>query len=221
MSSDGILDSSPVASAPAEDLPEHAVRVALLDLLKDAETITATEAAKALGYSSGLCSFHLRSLARHGYVEEAPHEGGRARPWRLRGRAGSPRPASADAASRAAEDSAAEDRPDGDFGELARGLEDESHRRWLAHRAAAPPDWQRDEAFSSVVYLTPEELAELGDAVRQLLARYRGRDTRAEMRPEEAVPVAAVMRLFPLIADAEVEVGAAHGGAPDIGGPGT
>ncbi|APU14890.1 hypothetical protein UA75_14245 [Actinoalloteichus sp. GBA129-24] len=167
------------------------MRAALLDLMKDTETLTSTEAAKALGYSSGLCSFHLRSLARHGYIEEAPHEGGRARPWRLL-RTERPDVVPAEEAG---------------FGELARGLEDESHRRWLEHRSAAPARWQRDEAFSAVVYLTPEELTELGAAVRELLARYRSRDARSEARPEGAAPVAAITRLFPLIADAAADDG--------------
>lgn len=35
----------------------------LVDLLAEAGTITVTEAASRLGYSSGLCSFHLRQLA--------------------------------------------------------------------------------------------------------------------------------------------------------------
>jgi hypothetical protein len=57
-----------------------------LDLLAEVGTVTSTEAARRLGRSSGLCSFHLRQLARHGMIEEAPHGGGRGgvRPWRLR-----------------------------------------------------------------------------------------------------------------------------------------
>lgn len=69
---------------PASPLPDHPVRIALLDLLAEAGTVTSTEAARRLGYSSGLCSFHLRQLARYRLIEEAPHPGGRARPWRLR-----------------------------------------------------------------------------------------------------------------------------------------
>nr|WP_229897799.1 winged helix-turn-helix domain-containing protein [Streptomyces finlayi] len=60
------------------------MRIALLDLLAEVGTLTSTQAAVRLGESSGLCSFHLRQLARHGLIEEAPHKGGRARPWRLR-----------------------------------------------------------------------------------------------------------------------------------------
>jgi hypothetical protein len=72
----------PAGSAAA--LPEHPVRVALLDLLTRAGSVTSTEAARELGYSSGLCSFHLRQLARQGLIEDAPTDGGRARPWQLR-----------------------------------------------------------------------------------------------------------------------------------------
>ncbi|MCX3063898.1 helix-turn-helix domain-containing protein [Streptomyces beihaiensis] len=64
---------------------QNPVRIALLDLLAEVGTATSTQAAARLGHSSGLCSFHLRQLARHGLIEEAPHSGGgRVRPWRLR-----------------------------------------------------------------------------------------------------------------------------------------
>ncbi len=72
-------------------LPDHPVRLALLDLLAELGSVTSAQAAERLGHSSGLCSFHLRQLARHGLIEEAPHDGGRARPWRLRWN--TPRPA--------------------------------------------------------------------------------------------------------------------------------
>ncbi|WP_394619216.1 winged helix-turn-helix domain-containing protein [Lentzea sp. JNUCC 0626] len=65
-------------------LPDHPVRVALLDLLAEHGTLTSTQAAALLGQSSGLCSFHLRQLAELGLIEEAPHQGGKARPWQLR-----------------------------------------------------------------------------------------------------------------------------------------
>ncbi|WP_372345496.1 winged helix-turn-helix domain-containing protein [Streptomyces sp. KL116D] len=76
--------STAAAPGPARRLPDHPVRIALLDLLAEAGTVTSTQAAARLGYSSGLCSFHLRRLAEHGPIEEAAHGGGRARPWRLR-----------------------------------------------------------------------------------------------------------------------------------------
>lgn len=165
------------------NLRDHHVRSDLLDLLAEVGTVTATEAASRLGYSSGLCSFHLRQLARHGYIEEAPHSGGRARPWRLRRQTG------------AAGGGSAEEQ----FGDLARGLEDESWQRWLTQRDQAPSAWRRDEAFSAVAYLTPEEMSRVADVIRRALAPYQDREQRPLARPEDARPVALITRLFPLL----------------------
>ncbi|WP_374118937.1 helix-turn-helix domain-containing protein [Streptomyces odontomachi] len=163
-------------------LREHEVRTALLDLLAEVGTVTATEAAARLGYSSGLCSFHLRQLARHGHIEEAPHTGGRARPWRLR-----------------QADAAAGTSAEADFGALARGLEDESWQRWLDQRDHAPAEWHHDEAFSAVSYLTPEEMSRVAATIRRALAPYQDREQRPLARPEGALPVALITRLFPLL----------------------
>jgi hypothetical protein len=151
--------------------PDHPIRTELLGLLREQDTVTATEAARQLGHSSGLCSFHLRQLARYGYVEEAGTADGRVRPWRLT------RPA---------------DGPD--LGVLARELEDEGYQRWLQHKHTAPSEWAIDEAFSSVLFLEPEELGEVGAQIRALLARYATREPTPGARP-----VAAVARLFPLL----------------------
>ncbi|MBO4252554.1 winged helix-turn-helix domain-containing protein [Streptomyces griseorubiginosus] len=163
-------------------MPEHRVRMALLDLLAEVGTVTATEAAGRLGYSSGLCSFHLRQLARYGHIEEVPHSGGRARPWRLRQTAPPATNASAEG-----------------FGHMARGLEDESYQRWLAQRDHAPAEWRQDEAFSAVVYLSPEEMSTVAAAVRQALAPYQHREQQTSARPASAQPVALIARLFPLL----------------------
>ncbi len=64
---------------PDDELPDHPVRSALLGLLAEAGTVTSTEAAARLGHSSGLCSFHLRQLARYGRIEAVPHAGRRRR----------------------------------------------------------------------------------------------------------------------------------------------
>ncbi len=161
------------------------MRVALLDLLAEVGTVTSTQAAARLGHSSGLCSFHLRQLARYGLIEEAPHNGGKARPWQLRWEA-----------SHQSEQEAPEE-----FVQLARGLEDESYRHWLAHRDQAPAEWQVEESFSAVVHLTPAEMTTLATSIRRLLADYRERDRRPAVRPEGTTAVAAVTRLFPLLTE--------------------
>ncbi len=182
---DDDLTARPGRTRPAGTaLPEHEVRTALLELLAEVGTVTATEAAARLGHSSGLCSFHLRQLARHGLIEEAPHRGGRARPWRLTRR---------DCAPGTSEEEA--------FGNLARGLEDESWQRWLTQRDGAPAEWRHDETFSAVAYLTPEEMRRVADAVRRALAPYQDREQRPLARPDGARPVALITRLFPLLSE--------------------
>ncbi|MFB8245807.1 ArsR family transcriptional regulator [Streptomyces sp. NPDC055952] len=159
----------------------------MLDLLAETGTLTSTEAAVRLGYSSGLCSFHLRQLARYGHIKEVPHSGGRARPWRLRSQTSQQPDAVADAA-------------DAGFGTLARGLEDESYQRWLTRRDRASQEWcEADEAFSAVAYLTPQEIRETAEAIRRLLSRYQDREHDPAARPSDALLAAAVARLFPLL----------------------
>lgn len=176
------LNAPDEQTAGTSALREHEVRTALLDLLAEVGTVTATEAASRLGYSSGLCSFHLRQLARHGHIEEAPRGGGRARPWRLRQHTPD-----------------AEEPTEEQFGDLARGLEDESWQRWLTQRDQASAEWRQDEAFSAVAYLTPQEMSRVAEVVRRALAPYQDREQRPLARPDGARPVALITRLFPLL----------------------
>ena len=67
------------------ELEPHPVRTALVELIRRDGAVTATDAARELGGSTGLYSFHLRQLARHGVIEEAQARPGRVRPWRLAG----------------------------------------------------------------------------------------------------------------------------------------
>ena len=61
----------------------HPIRLALLEALADAGTLTATEAGERVGESPANASFHLRQLAKYGFVEEAEGGTGRKRPWKL------------------------------------------------------------------------------------------------------------------------------------------
>ena len=193
-------------AAAEPELQAHPVREALLGLIRRDGVVTATTAAVELGGSTGLYSFHLRQLARYGVIEEAPAAGGRVRPWRLaRPEAAPARGEAAPAGARQAEAGArggasARRVSDAELSAVARGLEDESYQRWLEHRAGAPERWRHDEAFSQVVYLTPEEMAGLAHVVRAAIAQYRYREGHPAERPPAAAPVAVVARLFPLLA---------------------
>lgn len=59
----------------------HPLRVAMLGLLRTEGPATATALAGRLGESSGATSYHLRQLARYGFVEEVPESGDRRDRW--------------------------------------------------------------------------------------------------------------------------------------------
>ncbi|MGW3957278.1 ArsR/SmtB family transcription factor [Streptomyces sp. NPDC004752] len=60
----------------------HPLRMRLLDALRHGGPATASQLAGKLGESSGATSYHLRQLAAHGFIEDAPERGkGRERWW--------------------------------------------------------------------------------------------------------------------------------------------
>src|ERR1700750_1987712 len=61
----------------------HPVRLALIEALAE-RPLTATEAGERVGESPANASFHLRQLAKYGFVEEAEGGIGRRRQWKLR-----------------------------------------------------------------------------------------------------------------------------------------
>jgi len=64
----------------------HPLRVSLIELLRREGSLSATQAATRLGASQASCSFHLRQLAKFGFVQEVEGVRGRARPYRLSAR---------------------------------------------------------------------------------------------------------------------------------------
>ena len=63
----------------------HPVRMGIIEHLSVSGPLTATELADRLDESPANCSWHLRKLAEHGFVEEAGGGTGRQRPWRVPG----------------------------------------------------------------------------------------------------------------------------------------
>ncbi|NRQ37456.1 helix-turn-helix transcriptional regulator [Nonomuraea sp. NN258] len=65
----------------------HPLRVRLLGLLRLDGPATASELGREVGESSGSTSYHLRELAKYGFIEEDPERrDGRERRWRARHR---------------------------------------------------------------------------------------------------------------------------------------
>src|SRR6202042_2178730 len=77
-----VSDAAPLTDAVAMRALAHPVRVSLIELLAVVDTLTATQASELLGESPANCAFHLRTLAKYGFVEEAGGGRGRERPWK-------------------------------------------------------------------------------------------------------------------------------------------
>src|SRR5680860_921084 len=61
----------------------HPVRLGILEQLTIHGPMTATELADQLDETPSNCSWHLRKLAEHSFVEEAEGGVGRKRPWQI------------------------------------------------------------------------------------------------------------------------------------------
>ena len=158
----------------------HPLRVALLDLFGYHDTLTATQASELLGESPANCAFHLRTLAKYGFVREAGGGRGRERPWEIVSRSmrittQQPDPQAALAAD-----------------ELGRVMLD----RWLTRARQVfgsdnqVPGWDHAKGWTrSHVFLTPDETESLTQEMRRLLHRYEARYNDPARRPAGALPV--------------------------------
>jgi DNA-binding transcriptional ArsR family regulator len=163
----------------------HPMRLRLLDLLIDGP-LTATEAAAALGTTPANCSFHLRLLARHGFITEAEGGTGRQRPWQVVERFLTAPPEPDESTRQAMRDLA----PLVDLWHVARLAQ------WRRTSAEFPADWQRAARTTyAVVDLTAAELAKVVDAMHEVLLPYLQR-TRAEL-PPGAVPTDVHLTAMP------------------------
>jgi len=169
----------------------HPLRLALLELLWREGTINATQAASQLGESQASCSFHLRQLAKFGFIDEVEGVGGRARPWRLSRRG--MRVANVQDDPQAAIAWAALER-------LLRDRQLDRYRAWLEGRSAYPPPW-REAAYHShhVAWLTPEELHTVADQITELLtSAFPNRRDDPAARPAGALPVELLSIGYPM-----------------------
>jgi DNA-binding transcriptional ArsR family regulator len=168
----------------------HPIRLQLVGLLRREGPLTASEAGRLLGESSGSTSYHLRQLARYGLVEETGEGQGRTKPWRatamftnLPSATESPELAAASTHLKTV---------------LARRYL-QLTMQWLQHSAEDDPAWQRAAPFGdSMVYLTAAELAEVVNSVEQQLLRYADRLTDPGKRPADARLVTYLHLAFPL-----------------------
>lgn len=182
----------------------HPMRLRILEELAMTGAATATELSERLGESAANCSWHLRQLAKYGFIEEAEGGSGRQRPWRL--------------VVQSTGVSTAADEPEfvrarDALVDVLLGREVEAFRAWQAGRHAAPRQW-RDASFvtQSWDYLTVDELAELRqelkDVVDRCLMRLAERADPAR-RPPEARPIRFLAWAFPVLPPEEGPAGEA------------
>jgi DNA-binding transcriptional ArsR family regulator len=145
----------------------HPARSRILSHLQEQGPSTATECAEVVDESPSACSYHLRQLAKFGFVERAPTDDGRERRWRAKVSGyGIPKEV--------------QDRP-----EVLAALRPLT-RRWfednqevIAEYLATEPKfaavWRKAATFSTgAPYLTPDELIHLGQEIQKLIAPYEG-----------------------------------------------
>ena len=156
----------------------HPVRMKLILALRTRGPLTATQAGRLLGESSGTCSFHLRQLAKYGLVEETGEGTGREKPWRATTTSTNwdnvqPTPEATAAASLLSEVLA-----ESYFAALM---------RWLEVRSGESEEWQRAAFIGDrVLWVTADELAQIGRELSAIVDRYFERQVNPELRPPSA-----------------------------------
>jgi DNA-binding transcriptional ArsR family regulator len=143
----------------------HPVRIALLDALASEGPLTATQAGQAIGESPTTCSFHLRQLAKYGFIEETGDGQGRQRPWRLSHRGFRYSDVQSDREARLA------------AGTLTRVLQDwyiDRLEEGMDLRRDYPAEWQKVTGLTqSLLRVTPEQMRAIDEEITEILRRHQ------------------------------------------------
>jgi hypothetical protein len=170
----------------------HPVRMALIELFGVHPTLTATQASEALGESPANCAFHLRTLAKYGFVEEAGGGRGRERPWKASAQSLRIRLRSSDLETEQARVAAGALEQVWFDRWFARIREVFVNRRWSS-------EWE-DAAGSSttLTFLTPEEVRAMRDEISAIVSRHLDeRRVDPAQRPAGALPVEIATFAYP------------------------
>jgi predicted transcriptional regulator len=175
----------------------HPVRWALLEALSQAGTLTATQASEMLGESPANCAFHLRTLAKYGFVEEAGGGRGRERPWRQSYDGMSWRTRTDDPQASAAAEALDQVWLDRSLTRARQGLT--SMTKW--------PKGLEDSlgATTTRLYVTAAEADQLYSEISEVFERLVGMHHRyadrrdPKLRPADALPVEFVLMAYPVL----------------------
>jgi predicted ArsR family transcriptional regulator len=168
----------------------HPTRLKLIALLRRLGPLTATQAGERIGESPSGCSFHLRSLAKWGLVEEAGGGRGRERPWQAtaRGHEWPTRGPSEEV---------------DDAGDLLTRVVVErwfdEALQWVDRRRKDPHEWwEASVANDRMIAVTPAELADIDRRIGEILDPYMDRVGHPETQPEGARTAIYIQLGFPI-----------------------
>jgi Helix-turn-helix domain len=175
----------------------HPVRWALLEALGQAGTLTATQASEMLEESPANCAFHLRTLAKYGFVEEAGGGKGRERPWRQ-------------TYDRVSWRSRAEDPQASQAAEALDQVWLERSMSRARHSLTSTTRWPEGlenalGATTTRLYVTAEEADQLYTDIQQAFQRLLGPQNRfrarrdPKLRPADAIPVEFILMGYPVL----------------------
>lgn len=182
-------DVKPLEDPKAMRALAHPVRLRIRELLGEEGPMTATEVAERIGETPANCSFHLRTLAKYGFIEEAERGKGRNRPWRAKGGSTLIEPENLTGNARRAAI---------EMTSAIRRLMFERIERWAREQLTLPKRWRKvgfSMEFST--RMTPDELKQVGEEIGKILEPYKRKP------PEGAEPVTLAIWGFPTIAPGE------------------
>jgi DNA-binding transcriptional ArsR family regulator len=168
----------------------HPVRLALLEALALEGPLTATAAGELIGESPTTCSFHFRQLAKYGFVEEADTGPGRLRPWKI-----------ANIGMRFSDVT-----EDPETSVAAKSLERMVFERamdrfsnYINTKTNFPKVWQEaSQNIETILWVTPAELETVTQEILGIFNRFFDRISDSSTRPEESLPVEALMLTYPV-----------------------
>lgn len=153
----------------------HPLRQEIYEQLILRGPLTATQLADLLDESPANCSWHLRKLAEHDFVEEAEGGKGRQRPWQATSQGLTWADAGADEEARRSAATMIQMMVDREVARLRYSLE---------RLRSDDPAWDRASSTTqSMFWLTVDELAEISGALSEIAQRSLERHEDPSLRP--------------------------------------
>lgn len=182
---------APQIDASAMKAFAHPLRMRMYAWLTDHGPATATTLAEHLQESTGQTSYHIRQLAKHGFVEEDTGRGrGRERWWRSRGFSMPGHEFAQDPAALPALQLMLR---------TQREQRNATVRDWFLRAAAEDPSWTTASLDNtSTMTMTAAQMQELSDALLEVIHQHSTRAKEAGPSQQPTRVVRAYIDLFPL-----------------------